>query len=138
MYPEELVTPMREELTSLGVQELRTAEDVDAMLGEKEGTVLLVVNSICGCGAANARPAVKLALQHAAKPQRLTTVFAGQDVQAVKRAREYITGYQPSSPSMALFKDGKLVHIVQRIEIEGQAPESIAANLTEAFDRFCR
>jgi putative YphP/YqiW family bacilliredoxin len=138
MYPEELVTPMREELTSLGVQELRTAEDVDAMLGEQKGTVLLVVNSICGCGAANARPAVKIALQHNVKPERISTVFAGQDARAVKRAREYISGYPPSSPSMALFKDGKLVHMVQRSEIEGFSPESIAANLTDAFDRFCR
>lgn len=138
MYPEELVTPMRQELTSVGVKEMRTAADVDAVLGAGQGTVLVVFNSICGCGAANARPAVKLALKHDTLPQKLTTVFAGQDYEAVKRAREYIKGYPPSSPSMALFKNGELVHMIARHEIEGHAPESIAANLTGAFDRHCR
>lgn len=138
MYPEELVTPMRKELTSLGVEEMRTAREVDRILGAKKGTVLLVFNSICGCGAANARPAVKLALQHETLPHKLTTVFAGQDAEAVKQARTYIGNYPPSSPSMALFKDGAVVHMVERQDIEGHAPESIASNLTQAFDKYCK
>jgi putative YphP/YqiW family bacilliredoxin len=138
MYPEELVAPMREELTSLGLTELRSSEDVDAEFKDHQGTTFLVFNSVCGCGAGNARPAVKLALQHDTLPEKMVTVFAGQDVEAVEKARSYIKEFPPSSPSMALFKNGKVVHMVERGDIEGHAPEMIAANLTKAFDEHCR
>ena len=137
MYPEPLLQPMREELTRLGVEELRTAEAVDAVLRETSGTTLVVVNSVCGCAARNARPAIARALQHATKPQRLTTVFAGQDAEATQRARSYFTGYPPSSPSIGLFKDGRLVFFLERHQIEGRTADEIAADLKGAFDRHC-
>lgn len=137
MYDERLVAPMRAELTRLGVEELRTPEDVDAKLRAAAGTTLVVVNSVCGCAARNARPAVARALQHQVRPDRLTTVFAGQDAAATQRARDYFTGYGPSSPQIALFKDGRLVYMLERFEIEGRAAEEIARDLVAAFDRYC-
>jgi putative YphP/YqiW family bacilliredoxin len=137
MYDERFVTPMRQELTRLGVEELRTASEVDARLKDAKGTTLVVVNSVCGCAARNARPAVARALQHSVTPDVATTVFAGQDREAVERARAYFTGYAPSSPSIALLKDGKLVYMLERWQIEGRGADEIAADLTAAFDRFC-
>jgi putative YphP/YqiW family bacilliredoxin len=137
MYDERFVTPMRQELTQLGVEEMRTPEEVDAKLKESKGTTLVVVNSICGCAARNARPAVAKALQHAVKPDALTTVFAGQDVQATQKARSYFTGYPPSSPQIALLKDGKLVFMLERHDIEGRTAGEIAEDLVGAFDRYC-
>lgn len=137
MYDERLVAPMREDLTRLGVEELKTAEEVDARLRGSTGTTLVVVNSVCGCAARNARPAVARALQHEVKPETLTTVFAGQDVDAVRQARSYFAGYPPSSPQIALLKDGKLVYMLERHQIEGRTAEEIANDLTGAFDRFC-
>jgi len=137
MYPEAMVQPMREELTRVGFRELRTPGEVDAVLGGSKGTVLMVVNSICGCAAGKARPAVAMALEHAVRPEILTTVFAGQDAEATARARSYFTGYGPSSPSIALLRDGKLVFMLERRGIEGHDPYSIADDLTGAFDRFC-
>jgi len=137
MYDERFITPMRQELTRVGFEELKTAADVDDKLGTATGTTLVVVNSMCGCAARNARPAVSNALQHAVKPDHLYTVFAGQDPDATKRARDYITGYQPSSPSMAMFKDGKLVFALERYQIEGRSATEIAADLTSAFDTYC-
>lgn len=137
MYPEELVAPMKEELTTVGFDELSTAADVDAALTPDSGTVLVMVNSVCGCAAANARPAVIHASKHAKTPKRLTTVFAGVDAEAVAQARNYMLPYPPSSPSIALFKDGKLVHFIERHHIEGRPAEMIAENLTAAFDEHC-
>ncbi|MCB0322218.1 MAG: BrxA/BrxB family bacilliredoxin [Bdellovibrionales bacterium] len=137
MYNPALVQPMREELTRLGIQELTTAASVDEVLGDATGTVLVVVNSVCGCAAGAARPGVALALQHSSRPQKLTTVFAGQDKEATERARSYFVGYPPSSPSVALLKDGEVVHMVHRHDIEGKSPEQIAAQLTQAFDTYC-
>lgn len=137
MYDERFVTPMRQELTRLGVEELRTAADVDAALKDAPGTTLVVVNSICGCAARNARPAVATALRHAVKPDRLTTVFAGQDVEAASRARSYFTGYPPSSPSIGLLKDGRLVFMLERYQIEGRGAQDIAQDLVAAFDKHC-
>ena len=137
MYDERLVTPMRQELTRLGIEEMRTAGEVDAKLKESRGTTLVVVNSVCGCAARNARPAVARALGHDSRPDQLTTVFAGQDREAVARARSYFTGYPPSSPQIALLKDGKLVYMLERHQIEGRSAEEIARDLTAAFDRFC-
>jgi len=136
-YPEMLVAPMRQELTRLGVQELRTADDVDQTLGASEGTALLVVNSVCGCAARNARPAVALALQAEKRPEKLATVFAGQDTEATAKARAYIHGYAPSSPSIALFKDGDVAFMLERHQIEGRSAEQIAQDLADAFDRYC-
>jgi putative YphP/YqiW family bacilliredoxin len=137
MYDERFITPMRQELTRLGVEEMRTAEEVDAKLKESKGTTLLVVNSMCGCAARNARPAVASALQNAAKPDHLTTVFAGQDIEATARARAYITGYPPSSPSIALLKDGKLAFMLERYQIEGRSAEEISKDLVGAFEKHC-
>ncbi len=137
MYPEMLVRPMREELTRLGVEELRTAEAVDAALQGAQGTTLVVVNSVCGCAARNARPAVAEALRHAVRPARVVTVFAGQDREATERARGYFTGHAPSSPSMALLKDGAVVAMLPRHAIEGRASHDIAADLVRAFDAYC-
>ena len=137
MYDERFITPMRQELTRLGVQEMRAPEEVDAQLKDAHGTTLLVVNSMCGCAARNARPAVASALQHAKKPDHLTTVFAGQDIEATARARAYITGYAPSSPSIALLKDGKPVFMLERFQIEGRSAEDISKDLMGAFDQFC-
>jgi putative YphP/YqiW family bacilliredoxin len=137
MYPEMLVAPMRQELTRLGVQELRTPDQVDAALRDASGTTLVVVNSVCGCGARSARPAVELALSHGVKPDHLTTVFAGQDVAATERARSYFTGYPPSSPSIALLKDGQIVQMIERWQIEGRSAAMIAEDLVAAFDQHC-
>jgi len=137
MFPEEAVRPMREELTCVGFRELRTAQDVDTVLQNEKRTVLVVVNSVCGCAAGKARPAVAMALSNHARPEILTTVFAGQDLAATERARGYFTGYAPSSPSIALLRDGKLVFMLERSNIEGRDARAIAADLTSAFDRFC-
>ena len=137
MYDERMVTPMRQELTRLGIEETRTAADVDRVLGEKKGTVLVVVNSVCGCAAGNARPAVAMALQNAVKPEKAITVFAGNDADATRRAREYFVGYRPSSPSIALFRDGEVVKMLERWQIEGRTPEAIADELMTAFDQYC-
>ena len=137
MYPEEMVQPMREELTSIGFREMRTPDEVDAVLKHAKGTVLVVVNSICGCAAGKARPAVALALSHRMRPDIVTTVFAGQDREATDRARSYFSGYGPSSPSIALLRGGKLVFMLERYDIEGRDPHSIAEDLVSAFDRFC-
>jgi putative YphP/YqiW family bacilliredoxin len=137
MYDERLVAPMRRELTRLGVEELRTAEAVDATLTRPDGTTLVVVNSVCGCAAANARPAVALALRHSVRPDHATTVFAGQDTEATQRARSYFTGYPASSPAIALLKRGKLAFMLERHDIEGRSADAIAADLTAAFDRYC-
>ena len=136
-YPEIMIRPMREELTRLGVEELKTVEDVDRTLGESKGTVMVVVNSICGCAAGKARPGIARALQHGVRPDRIATVFAGADIEATEKARSYFTGYQPSSPSIALLKDGKLVYMMERRQIEGRGPEEIAEELTQAFDEHC-
>jgi putative YphP/YqiW family bacilliredoxin len=137
MYPEPMIAPMRHELTRLGVEELRTAADVDAKLKDTPGTTLVVVNSVCGCAARNARPAVARALQHATTPDSVTTVFAGQDREATERARAYFAGYQPSSPSIGLLKDGRVVFMLERFQIEGRSADEIARDLTAAFDRHC-
>src|ERR671928_258849 len=137
MYDERFVTPMRQELTQLGVEEMRAPEEVDAKLKDAPGTTLVVVNSICGCAARNARPAVALALRNAARPDHLTTVFAGQDPEAAQRARTYFTGYPPSSPSIGLLKDGKLVFMLERWQIEGRPAPDIADDLVAAFNAYC-
>lgn len=137
MYDERIVTPMRQELTRLGIEETRTAAEVDQVLGEKKGTVLVVVNSVCGCAAGNARPAVAMALESDNKPDRMITVFAGNDRDATQRAREYFTGYRPSSPSIALMRDGEVVKMLERWQIEGREPHDLAAELAAAFDQFC-
>jgi putative YphP/YqiW family bacilliredoxin len=132
-----MIAPMREELTRFGVCELRTPGEVDDALAKAPGTVMVVVNSVCGCAAGRARPGVALALQHSVKPDLVATVFAGADVEATERARDYFTGYPPSSPSIALFKAGKLVYMMERHQIENQEAGPIAAQLTAAFDKFC-
>jgi putative YphP/YqiW family bacilliredoxin len=137
MYPAELVKPMKEDLTSVGFKELNNATEVDQTIQNTEGTLLVVVNSVCGCAAGNMRPGVKLSLQHSNKPTNLTTVFAGVDTEAVAQARKYFLPYPPSSPSIALFKDGKLVHFLERHHIEGGTAQMIAANLEAAYDEFC-
>lgn len=137
MYDERFVTPMREELTQLGVREMRTADEVDEVLRDVRGTTLVVVNSICGCAARNARPAVARALESGKHPDRLTTVFAGQDAEATARAREYFTPYPPSSPQIALLKDGAVAFMLERRQIEGRNAEEIAKDLVEAFERYC-
>ena len=136
-YPESFVAPMREELTRLGVQELRTAADVDAAVKDTPGTLMIVVNSICGCAAGKARPGVAQALNHRVRPDRVATVFAGADMEATDRARGYFTGYPPSSPSIGLLRDGKLVWMLERRQIENQGPQQIADMLTRAFDEWC-
>ena len=137
MYPEPLLIPMRQELTRVGVEELRTVEAVDARLGAPSGTVMVVVNSVCGCAARNARPAIAMAMQHATLPDVSATVLAGQDTAATARARDYFTGYPPSSPSIALLKDGEVVFMLPRHRIEGRSATEIAADLTSAFDQYC-
>ena len=137
MYPEFMIAPMREELTRFGVRELRSAAEVDQAITETAGTTMVVVNSVCGCAAGKARPGVALALQHAVKPDQVTTVFAGADVEATDRARSYFTGYPPSSPSIALLKDGKLLYMMERHQIENQEADAIATQLTAAFDKHC-
>lgn len=136
MYPPEMVAPMKEELTTVGFKELVSADDVDQEINA-EGTVLVVVNSVCGCAAANARPGAKMAIQNDKVPTRLATVFAGVDREAVDQARKFMLPYPPSSPSMGLFKDGKLVHFIERHHIEGRPAEMIAENLKAAFNEYC-
>ncbi len=138
MYDERLVTPMREDLTSVGFRELRSAPEVDATLKDSKGTVLLMVNSVCGCAAGRARPGVKMALRSAkSKPDQLTTVFAGQDQEATQQARGYFAGNPPTSPQVALFKDGQLVYLMQRHQIEGRDAPEIAEDLARAFEKHC-
>jgi len=136
MYSEIMVLPMREELTRLGIEELRTPDAVDAAV-KQPGTAMVVVNSICGCAAGRMRPAVRIALQNAARPEKMFTVFAGQDLDATERARSYFTGYPPSSPSIAILRDGQLLYMMQRRDIEGSDASTIAAELKAAFDKFC-
>jgi len=136
-YDERFLAPMRAELTRLGVRELKTTDEVDAALKDAHGTTLVVVNSICGCAARNARPAVTLALAGGKKPDALTTVFAGQDLEATARARRYLEPYGPSSPSIALLKDGAVAYMMERKDIEGRDAAAIAHDLTQAFERFC-
>lgn len=137
MYDERFVEPMRQELVRIGFEEMRTSEQVEEVIPNRSGTNLVVVNSVCGCAAGMARPGVALALTHSVKPDHLTTVFAGQDQEATARAREYIKSEMPSSPSMALFKDGELVWFLPRYQIEGRTAEEVAGVLIEAFDQFC-
>jgi len=136
-YPEEFIAPMREDLRRIGVEELRTAEAVDDAVKNTSGTLMIVVNSICGCAAGKARPAVALALRHAVRPDRVATVFAGADIEATEKARSYFTAYAPSSPSIGLLKNGKLVYMMERYQIEGKGPEQIADELKRAFDECC-
>ncbi|MBP1157554.1 MULTISPECIES: BrxA/BrxB family bacilliredoxin [unclassified Paenibacillus] len=137
-YMKDMVQPMRDDLTRVGVEELRTPEDVSAALDDMKGTTLIVVNSVCGCAAGQCRPGVAKALQHEVKPDRLLTVFAGQDKEATAKAREYFAPYPPSSPSIALMKDGQLVHFIQRHQIEDRSAEMIANDLIGAFDEYCK
>lgn len=137
MYDEMIVAPMRQELTRLGVQETRTAAEVDQVLGAKKGTVLLVVNSVCGCAAGMARPAVAMALENGNLPDKMITVFAGNDREATQRAREYLVGYRPSSPAIALFRDGQVVKMWERWQIEGRQAHDLAAEVAAAFDQYC-
>lgn len=137
MYPPELVAPMKEDLTSVGFKELTTAEEVENILTKKEGTTFLIVNSVCGCAAGAARPAVKTAINNEKLPDNLVTVFAGVDKEATDKARSFTAPYPPSSPSMAMFKDGKLVHFIERHQIEGNNAETISAHLKQVFDHFC-
>jgi bacilliredoxin len=136
-YPEFMIAPMREELTRLGVEELRTPEAVDEAVKNSKGTVMVIVNSVCGCAAGKARPGIALALQHDVRPDTVATVFAGADIEATERARSYFTGYLPSSPSIGLFKDGQLVYMMERYQIEGKGPEQIAEDLKSAFEKSC-
>ncbi|MBV9960551.1 MAG: BrxA/BrxB family bacilliredoxin [Acidobacteria bacterium] len=136
-YPEFMIQPMREDLTRLGVEETRTPEAVDEVLRQTDGTVMMIVNSVCGCAAGKARPGIALALQNEVKPDRVATVFAGADVAATERARSYFTGYAPSSPSVALLKDGQLVYMLERFQIEGRDAGQIAEELKRAFEQHC-
>ena len=137
MYDPQMVQPMRDELTAVGFEELKTREEVDALMDKKEGTSLVFINSVCGCAAGVARPALVASLDNTIRPQSLTTAFAGNDAEATERAREYFVGYTPSSPSLGLFRDGQLVHMVERHQIEGQSVESLAKVLTSIYDRYC-
>ena len=132
-----LIAPMRGEMTAMGAKELKTAADVDAAVTNTRGTLMIVVNSVCGCAAGKARPGIAMALQHAVKPDVVATVFAGGDVEATDRARSYFSGYAPSSPSIGLLKDGQLVYMLERWQIEGRPAQDVALDLVEAFDRFC-
>jgi putative YphP/YqiW family bacilliredoxin len=132
-----MIRPMREDLTRIGVEELRTPAEVDNAVKNTSGTLMIVVNSICGCAAGKARPGIALALVHEVKPDKVATVFAGADIEATDRARSYFTGYGPSSPSIGILKDGELVYMMERYQIEGRGPAEIAAELTRAFDMFC-
>src|SRR5258707_7964844 len=137
MYPEIMVVPMRQELTRLGVEELRTPEEVDRSLKDLPGSTMVIVNSICGCAAGRMRPAVRMALQHSSRPDKAVNVFAGQETEATARARSYFTRYPPSSPSIGIFRDGQLVYMMQRRDIESREAPAIATDLTAAFDQFC-
>jgi putative YphP/YqiW family bacilliredoxin len=136
-YPEFFVAPMRKELTDLGIKELRTPADVDTAVENTPGTLMIVVNSVCGCAAGKARPAIAMALRHQSRPDVVATVFAGADMEATDRARDYFTGYRPSSPSVALLRGGKVVYMMERMQIENRDASAIAQDLTAAFDRFC-
>jgi len=136
-YPELMIRPMREELTRLGAEELKTPEAVDEAVTSNEGTLMVIVNSICGCAAGKARPGVAMALQHEVKPDKVATVFAGADIEATERARSYFKGYRPSSPSIAILKDGELVYMLERFQIEGRDASQIAQELASAFDQYC-
>lgn len=136
-YPEMMIRPMREDLTRLGVEEMKTPEAVDETIRNSKGTLMVVVNSICGCAAGKARPGVALALQNEVKPDKIATVFAGADIEATERARSYFKGYGPSSPSIALLKDGELVYMLERYQIEGRNAHEIAGELTQAFQKYC-
>jgi putative YphP/YqiW family bacilliredoxin len=136
MYPENMIAPMREELTTAGIQETRTAAEVEQAVQQK-GTTMVVVNSVCGCAAGRMRPGVRAAVRHSVRPDRIVTVFAGQDREATDKARSYFTGYPPSSPSIAILRDGQLVYMMQRSDIEMSTPEAIASALTHAFDKHC-
>ncbi len=137
LYPPEITEPCRQDLVQAGIVELKTPQDVDTILKDQKGTALIVVNSVCGCAAGMARPGVKMALKHDKRPDKLATVFAGVDKAATEQARKYIAGYPPSSPSIALFKDGNPVFVLERWQIEGRSPQEIAYQLVEAFDEFC-
>jgi putative YphP/YqiW family bacilliredoxin len=137
-YSELMIRPMREDLTRLGVEETRTPADVDEVIQKTEGTVMMVVNSVCGCAAGKARPGIALALQHAVKPDKVATVFAGADIEATERARSYFTGYRPSSPSIGILKDGQLVYMMERHQIEGKDAQQIADELKQAFEQHCQ
>jgi putative YphP/YqiW family bacilliredoxin len=137
MYPEIMVIPMREELTRIGVQELRTAGEVDRAIVDQPGTTMVIVNSICGCAAGRMRPAIRVALQNSVRPEKMFSVFAGQDTEATERARSYFTGYPPSSPSIALLRDGKLIYMMQRSDIEHREAADIAVELKKTFDKVC-
>lgn len=138
MYPELMIVPMREELTHAGIEELRTAADVDRAVTKQPGTTMIVVNSVCGCAAGRMRPAVRMALQNGTKPDHMYTVFAGQDIDATARARSYFTGFMPSSPSIGILRDGKLVYMMERRQIESREAPAIAADLVAAFDQLCK
>ncbi|MEL6719992.1 MAG: BrxA/BrxB family bacilliredoxin [Bacteroidota bacterium] len=137
MYPTDIVMPMAKDLTDYGFESLSSSESVDSMIENQQGTALLVINSVCGCAAANARPGAKMSLQNDKTPDNLYTVFAGVDKEATAKAREYLLPYPPSSPSIALFKDGELVHFIERLQIEGRSAQVIAANLKMAYDKYC-
>ena len=137
-YMLDMIQPMRDELTRIGIEELRTPEEVEEKLPNAKGTALLVINSVCGCAAGQARPGIAQALQHETVPNHLFTVFAGQDKEATAKAREYLAPYPPSSPSIALFKDGELVHFIERHGVENRSAAEIAADLTDAFDKYCK
>jgi putative YphP/YqiW family bacilliredoxin len=136
-YPEFMIYPMRQELTRLGVEEWKTPEQVEDGIKQTEGTLMVVVNSVCGCAAGKARPGIAQALRHEVKPDKVATVFAGADIEATEKARSYFTGYQPSSPSIAILKDGQLVYMLERSQIENKGPQQIAEELTRAFDQHC-
>ncbi|MDQ3258200.1 MAG: BrxA/BrxB family bacilliredoxin [Acidobacteriota bacterium] len=136
-YPEMLIAPMRQDLTRIGIEETRTPEQVDEALTKNEGTVMVIVNSVCGCAAGKARPGIAMAMQHHARPDRAITVFAGADIDATEKARGYFAPYPPSSPQIALFKNGQLVYMMERHQIEGRFAEQIAQELTQAFDQHC-
>jgi len=136
-YPEIMIRPMREDLTRLGIEEWKTADAVDTAVKNSKGTLMVIVNSICGCAAGKARPGVALALQHDVKPDKIATVFAGADIEATERARSYFSGYGPSSPSIAILKDGELVYMLERFQIEGRDASQIASELTNAFEQHC-
>lgn len=136
-YPELMIRPMREDLSRLGIEETKTPEAVDAVMQNTEGTVMMIVNSICGCAAGKARPGIAQALQHSVKPDKIATVFAGADIEATEQARGYLKGYQPSSPSIAILKKGEVVYMMERHQIEGRGPQQIAEELVKAFDQHC-
>ncbi|MEA2175952.1 MAG: hypothetical protein QOD00_3544 [Blastocatellia bacterium] len=136
-YPEFMIYPMRQELARLGVEEWKTPEQVEEGIKQTEGTLMLVVNSVCGCAAGKARPGIAQALRHEVKPDKVATVFAGADIEATEKARSYLTGYQPSSPSIAILKDGQVVYMLERSQIENKGPQQIAEELTRAFEQHC-